>query len=620
MSFNIYGDAQLRKLTDEIDSIVKSVPIRDSGVDNSESASSNLISQFLSTKDQLSSDAALKKNPFYRYASENKSGISEVSSLLEKLSISPEREQRYRIYDELYNSCPMIKKMVSVWINNLFQKNPVSGKSLLIKPKADDGNTDASQVEDDYENKVKMSEIFIDEIIDYYEIINKLKHKIVPYQLQYGDAFLEVINLKDYDPMQSSGRGPDNLFLSESVVDIKDNEVQTKPILNDDQIIESINKKLENGSIITEGDLDKIIDDLSELFIDRSSRDRILEENEAINFGNSERNVILHERSEKDKPTSSYESFYEYYESQYDGKFKSKLITTKKEKTEKVKKPITEAGQQLLTDYMNKKLDLSNIMMLVHPPQNIVILSTQYGSKWGYVEVTDKEEIHTTNIGQQLSSIVGRLVTVGGKNINDPEEIVGRIIRTVIKKIIQSESYNKNKNLTNKSLDRALKSLDTQTLNTIKRLIIETYKQDTKVGCRKLKARFIPLERMFHFTVKASDYAPYGTSIIDALVLQGKLYMLSQLSNIVMKLSRAAPLRKWIIDVGPLQDQSSYVQQIKRELYNQRITLSDIMSFKSAPKLLSDFKDMFTFRKNGNSHLDMELQSMGDAIRLPHLK
>ena len=60
MSFNIYGDQQLKKLTDEIDSIVKSVPIRDSGVDNSESASSNLISQFLSTEDQLSSEAALK--------------------------------------------------------------------------------------------------------------------------------------------------------------------------------------------------------------------------------------------------------------------------------------------------------------------------------------------------------------------------------------------------------------------------------------------------------------------------------------------------------------------------------------------------------------------------------
>ena len=90
--------------------------------------------------------------------------------------------------------------------------------------------------------------------------------------------------------------------------------------------------------------------------------------------------------------------------------------------------------------------------------------------------------------------------------------------------------------------------------------------------------------------------------------------MLSQLSNIIMKLSRAVPMRKWILDVGPLQDQARYVQQIKRELYNQKVTLSDIMSFKSAPKLLSDFKDMFTFRKNGVSHLDKELQQLGDAI------
>ena len=145
----------------------------------------------------------------------------------------------------------------------------------------------------------------------------------------------------------------------------------------------------------------------------------------------------------------------------------------------------------------------------------------------------------------------------------------------------------------------------------------ETYKDENKskaTTCKKIRARFIPIDRMFHFTVKASDYAPYGSSIIDPLVLQGKLYMLSQLSNIIMKLSRAVPMRKWILDVGPLQDQARYVQQIKRELYNQKVTLSDIMSFKSAPKLLSDFKDMFTFRKNGVSHLDMELQQLGDAI------
>lgn len=605
MNFNIYGDSQLEQLTKEIDTLVKTSPIRDSGVDNSESASSNLISQFLSTEDQLTSEKSLKNNPFYKYSLENKSGISEISSLLDKLSIAPEREQRYRVYDELYNSCPMIKKMVSVWINNLFQKNPVSGKSLLIKEKADDDDTDASSVEDDYENKIKMSEIFIDEILDYFELVDKLKHKIVPYQLQYGDAFLEVIDLKKYDPTKSDDRGGQDLFLSES--SIISNNTQNKSFYgsNDAEIIENINKKIDGSKTISENTLNEIIDVLSDIFIDPNYRDKILDENEALNFSNKDRSIVLHERSEKDKPTSSYEAFYEYYQSQYDGSMKSKLIHRK---NKKIKKSNLNENSELLAKYMNKKLDLSDIMVLVHHPKNIVILSTTYGSKLGYVEVTEKEDIQTTNIGQQLSSIVGRLVTVGGKNINSSEEIVGRIIKTVIRKIIQAENKSKST-----SLEKAINSLDSNTLNTIKRLIIETYKQDTKIGCRKLKARFIPIDRVFHFTVKASDYSPYGTSIIDSLVLQGKLYMLSQLSNIIMKLSRAAPMRKWIIDVGPLQDQSSYVQQIKRELYNQRVTLADIMSFKSAPKLLSDFKDMFTFRKNGNSHLDMELQSLGDA-------
>ena len=62
MNFNIYGDSQLEQLTKEIDTLVKTSPIRDSGVDNSESASSNLISQFLSTEDQLTSEKSLKNN------------------------------------------------------------------------------------------------------------------------------------------------------------------------------------------------------------------------------------------------------------------------------------------------------------------------------------------------------------------------------------------------------------------------------------------------------------------------------------------------------------------------------------------------------------------------------
>lgn len=39
--------------------------------------------------------------------------------------------------------------------------------------------------------------------------------------------------------------------------------------------------------------------------------------------------------------------------------------------------------------------------------------------------------------------------------------------------------------------------------------------------------------------------------------------------------------------------QAGMIQKLKRELYNTRITLDDLSSFKSIPKILSDFKDKF---------------------------
>lgn len=54
------------------------------------------------------------------------------------------------------------------------------------------------------------------------------------------------------------------------------------------------------------------------------------------------------------------------------------------------------------------------------------------------------------------------------------------------------------------------------------------------------------------------------------------------------------------------------MQKLKREIRNQRITVDDIVNFKSIPKILSDFKDMMVLTKKGTHFVDVELQSMGD--------
>ena len=67
--------------------------------------------------------------------------------------------------------------------------------------------------------------------------------------------------------------------------------------------------------------------------------------------------------------------------------------------------------------------------------------------------------------------------------------------------------------------------------------------------------------------------------------------------------------------------QSGMIQKLKRELYNTRITLDDLSSFKSIPKILSDFKDMFILSKGGQKAIDVEIASHGDpTIRTADLE
>ena len=58
--------------------------------------------------------------------------------------------------------------------------------------------------------------------------------------------------------------------------------------------------------------------------------------------------------------------------------------------------------------------------------------------------------------------------------------------------------------------------------------------------------------------------------------------------------------------------QPGLIQKLKRELYNTRVTFDDLASFKSIPKILSDFKDMFILSKGGNKPIDVEIASHGD--------
>ena len=547
------NDQQLSDIDKQIEGVISSVPVRDPEDNSSEDSPSELIHQLLAPEDRFADKKELKKNPLFGYLGDDKkqNGImTDVGTLLDRLTVQADRASRYKTYEEIYSTVPIIKKMMDVWLSNLMQKNPISGRSLIVK---DAEEIDKLSSDDTFENKKEAAGVFVDEVLEYFDFVNKLKYRILPTQTMYGDAFIELVNLKTFSMYDDNG-SIDDMFLGESSLTASPKK-KLNPAAEDvklKHILEKVNRQSFS--------VDSVCEELSDIFVNSSwdSEEFLLGESLAESYTRKDRTILLKEKKES-KNLDSVSCFFEYVQNNA-GEYKpflkiknnqSQLGSDRPRKRGRPKKE-QQKKEDSFQDRMLKagaptEIDLSNVLMLIHDPKNIVILQTTYGSKLGYVEVADKDKIESTNINQQLNTIIGKLITSSsGNGVNSQEEILAKLVRLIVKKIIEKSSE-KTSSDNKPDPEKLLNSLDPTIFNTIKKLIIETDKDDPKRNVfKKLKARFIPITRMFHFTTPANEYYPYGRSFIDPLVLQAKLYILSQLANTIMKLSRAAPIRKWI--------------------------------------------------------------------------
>lgn len=243
-----------------------------------------------------------------------------------------------------------------------------------------------------------------------------------------------------------------------------------------------------------------------------------------------------------------------------------------------------------------------NVLLRTHKPHNIIVLETKYGTTLGYLEVNRDIATNPANsIAQTLSNITSRLVNTSNTDdgsISSREQIVNKIIGYILKKVMGQN--------TNVRYDKTV-------YDDLKRFIIEQNIHNRQLNLRPIEVRFIPVDRMVNFNLPSSEHHPHGSSIVEPLMLPGKLFILSQLSNIFMKLSRAPLSRKWIIDQGSVQMPGVLIQKLKRELHNNRIAIEQLGSFKSISKIMSDYKDMFVLSKNNQRAVDVEVNSLGDT-------
>ena len=183
----------------------------------------------------------------------------------------------------------------------------------------------------------------------------------------------------------------------------------------------------------------------------------------------------------------------------------------------------------------SRDLRFKNVLIRTHKPHNIIILETKYRTTLGYLEVCRDQNSSANNITKTLSSITSRISSVissGEKDtITSRDEILNRIIKYMLKKVTNSEA-----------------KFNDEVIQNLKRFVVEQNYQNQQSNLKPVEVRFIPVNRIINFSFPSSENYPYGGSVIEPLLLPGKLFILSQLSNIYMKLSRAPLTRKWIID------------------------------------------------------------------------
>jgi hypothetical protein len=263
--------------------------------------------------------------------------------------------------------------------------------------------------------------------------------------------------------------------------------------------------------------------------------------------------------------------------------------------------------------------DLNRFTLQYIKPHNIIILQSKLKNMiigYLYIDVI-KNNTKTLSNDQQMMNVINSL---GKSTKTEQDKIFKNLSAKIIKEILlKANINNKFEELKLNNPDISLRELnikydeilfgliDNELYFLLKELLLNT---DNTYN--KIKVRFIQTTHLIHFCNPSTEHIPFGESIIDPLVFPGKIYLITQLANIVMKMSRASTIRKWTIETGPKDLHSGLIQKLKKEFRNQRITSDELMSFKTVPRTLSDFKDLILLSKKGQKFIDVDIQALAD--------
>ncbi len=478
------------------------------------------------------------------------------ANILKSLSTSgipTERKNKYDMYDEISNVNYIAYRMLKVYVDNILIKNNQTKQILSISE-----NSMNSQIINGLDkNIVNLHKNFMKTFITYFDIQKKLKDKILPKMLKYGDCYLEIINLshvsdiveKDFDIIQ------ENIFI----------DFDAKKLAKKDTEKFEINFSYQKCSDNIETLLQESDNNINAAADDK---DPMSQFKQLLKMKSLQEGVILENSN-----------------------FWEEIGDEKKEEKEAYS----------LNDISDLNFkNIQDIHMNIIDPHKVVPVE-MHGIIYGYIIVEDDDNSNVSEI-----DIYKRFLNAGskknGQTAKDEEakEITDRITRSIISKL---------KGVMTKRSTKKIEDLElSEDVETSLKVILYNKIKDNA----KLKFRFVTPNRFVHFHTNKDKDPNHGTSIYEPIVQPLKMYSLAMMSSIVSRLSRAAVVRRWLVEAGSKKNHPELIAKLKQDISSKSISFDSLSNIKNMSNIITDYKDFATVSVNGQRYVDMEIVPMHD--------
>jgi len=466
-------------------------------------------------------------------------GSKDILKIFQDNNVQNNRKKLYELYNEISNLNPITYRMLQVYLNNILVKNMQTKQFLNINP--NENNQEIKNIPSEIQDQIMK---FMKMLMLYFDIQPRLKNKIIPETLKYGDYFVEIIDLSMVD----------------SILD------QKVSLLTEG--CEKINK--DKSTSILEANLG-IFENCSSI----SNEDAVLEESSFSKMSFNEQMVsfIKRRRGILDIEESDINLWR-------DIKYGSE-------------------SEFKIEDFAD--LDFSSVediyLKLIEPSQ--VLKIEKDGYHFGFLVIEDIDE---KDAGSNEVNLYQRFLQ---DDENADKDTIGRQESMLADKIVDTVG-NKLAELMTKD-SGFMSELPDELLSSLRIIAYEKIKKKTK-----MKFRFLQPDKLINFHMNIDKYAPYGTSIFDPIIVPVKMYTIATMSGVISRLSRAAVMRKWNIEVGTKRNYPEIVEKVKQDLRSKSITYDDLSSIKNISQIMTDYRDIAVISQNGQRFIDMEILPMSD--------